>query len=266
MIGRWGRAAIKRVAAAGDTMSKPPRGVVALIYHRVGRRTEVTVDLPEWLFEEQISRIADGRRAMTLDSALTVLDADPPEGLDPVLITFDDGTADFAERALPILERYRIPTMLYLATEFVEQGRDFPDRGRPLSWAALRDAVSTGLVTVGSHTHSHPVLERLEPAAVADELDRSIGLIHDRLQVEARHFAYPRAVLARPDGEAEVRRRFASAAVAGTRPNPYRATDPFRLARSPVQVDDGLRFFERKLAGGMRLEESARRLKNAAMS
>lgn len=255
---------MKRTAALVDRVQAPDRGIVALIYHRVGRRTGVSVDLPEWLFEEQISRIAEGRRAVSLEFALAALDAGPPEGPDPVVITFDDGTADFIEVALPILERYQTPAILYLATAFVEQRRTFPDDGRPLSWGSLGDAVSTGLVTIGSHTHSHPVLNRLDRRAVADELDRSIGLIQERLGVGTRHFAYPKAILANPDGEGEVRRRFSSAAVAGTRTNPYRATDPYRLARSPVQVDDGLRFFERKLAGGMRFEETARRLKNAA--
>ena len=46
--------------------------------------------------------------------------------------------------------------------------------------------------------------------------------------------------------------------------NPYRTprsrgADPHRLARSPIQVSDGMQFFERKVAGGMALEDSFRR-------
>ena len=55
-----------------------------------------------------------------------------------------------------------------------------------------------------------------------------------------------------------VRRRFVSAALGGCRPNPYRGADPYRLFRSPVQASDGMRFFRRKVAGGMALEESLR--------
>jgi hypothetical protein len=64
--------------------------------------------------------------------------------------------------------------------------------------------------------------------------------------------------------------RFRSAALAGTRVNPYRTkqtpggTDPQRLARSPIQASDGMQFFERKLAGGMALEDSFRRAMNRA--
>jgi hypothetical protein len=97
---------------------------------------------------------------------------------------------------------------------------------------------------------------------VDEELDRSVSLIGERLGVEARHFAYPKALAGSPAADRAVRARFASAAVAGTRPNPYGRTDPYRLARSPVQVDDGLAYFARKVAGGMRIEDDLRRLIN----
>jgi peptidoglycan/xylan/chitin deacetylase (PgdA/CDA1 family) len=179
-----------------------------------------------------------------------------------VVVTFDDGTPDFVEEALPILVRHRVPATLYLATDFVERGRPFPGSGAPLSWSALADAVSTGLVTVGSHTHTHALLDRVPATEVDGELDRSIGLIGERLGVECRHFAYPKALAPTPAADRAVRARFASAALAGTRANIYGRTDPYRLARSPVQVDDGLGFFARKVDGGMRMEDDLRRLVN----
>ena len=119
--------------------------------------------------------------------------------------------------------------------------------------------MSTGLVTVGSHTHSHALLDRLEPDAVADELDRSRELIEDRLGTPADHFAYPKALAPSALAERAVRARFRSAALAGTRANPI-GTDVHRLARSPVQTSDRRRWFDRKLAGGMRLEDDLRRV------
>ena len=124
------------------------------------------------------------------------------------------------------------------------------------------DAVATGLVDIGSHTHSHALLDRLDPQHIASELDTSIGLIGDRLGVSARHFAYPKAVEGSPAAKTAVRERFASAAVAGTRPNPYGRTDPYRVARSPIQHADGMRWFERKVSGGMRFEDDVRRVLN----
>jgi peptidoglycan/xylan/chitin deacetylase (PgdA/CDA1 family) len=179
-----------------------------------------------------------------------------------VAVTFDDGTADFADVAMPVLVEHRVPVTLYVATEFVDEGRAFPDDGSPLSWSALRDVVSTGLVEVGSHTHGHALLDRLPPDRIDDELERSIELINDHLGVRAAHFAYPKAVMGSAAADAAVRARFDSAAVAGTHANRYGTTDPYRLARSPIQVSDGMRWFRRKVSGGMRFEDDVRRLVN----
>jgi peptidoglycan/xylan/chitin deacetylase (PgdA/CDA1 family) len=179
-----------------------------------------------------------------------------------VVVTFDDGTADVVEEALPVLAEVGVPALLYVATRFVEEGEDFPDEGRVASWSALADAVASGWLSLGSHTHSHALLDRLPDDRVADELDRSIELLGERTGVEARHFAYPKALAGSPAADRLVRDRFASAAVAGTRANRYGRTDPWALARSPIQVSDGMRWFAAKADGGLGLEDDLRRLAN----
>lgn len=254
--------AVKLLAATGDALTPPVAGTVVLCYHRVGAASGMAVDLPLDLFRRQLDWIAASGRAVTLDEALDQL-AHPGAGaVGRIVVTFDDGTADFADLALPELEERGIPAVLYLATAFVEEGREHPHGGQPLSWAALADAVETGVVTVGSHTHRHRLLDRLPPPEVDEELDRSIQLIADRLGRAARHFAYPKAVAGSAHADAAVRARFRSAALAGTRANPPGTTDPHRLNRSPVQVSDGFTWFRRKAEGGLRLEDSLRRTLN----
>lgn len=262
---RWGRVtlvptAVKIAAGALDAVRRPAAGLVVLIYHRVGARTGVRVDLPTPTFDAQIDALADTGSVLTMDAAVERLS----RGEDlrgHVVVTFDDGTADFVDDALPVLHRHGVPATLYVATAHIEERVDFPDDGRPASWAGLGDAVATGLVTIGSHTHRHVLLDRLPEPEVAADLDRSIGLIGDRLGVAARHFAYPKALPPSPAAEREVRARFCSAALAGTRANPV-GTDVHRLARTPVQTTDGDRWFARKLAGGMAFEDDLRRLVN----
>lgn len=252
---------VKVAARAVDLVRQPPRGIVVLIYHRVGGRT-CEVDLSAPVFDRQMRFLAEQSRPVTLDAALDMLAAPDPPIQDPVVITFDDGTADFADTAVPILERYGVPATMYLATSFVEEGRNFPDDGVPLSWQALRDVLATDLVTVGSHTHSHALLDRMEVGPAERELDLSIDLIQGRLGVTPRHFAYPKALCGSAPVRAAVRRRFASAAVAGGRPNPYGATDPQRLARSAIHVSDGVGWFRRKAGGGLGFEDVLRDVLN----
>jgi peptidoglycan/xylan/chitin deacetylase (PgdA/CDA1 family) len=256
------RTLLKVAAATADTARQPPAGLVILIYHRVGRRTPIEVDLPLGLFKEQVRFLAEQRRVVTLNQGLREIASSEGAQDSMVAVTFDDGTADFGDLALPVLTQHRVPVTLFLATRFIEEGVRFPAGGVPLSWNSVADALSTGLVEIGSHTHGHALLDRIPIDRVYDELDRSVQLIGDRLGRTTSHFAYPKAVLGSPAAELAVRDRFRSASLAGTRPNPFGTTDPYRLARSPVQVSDGLRWFARKAVGGLRLEDSLRQLVN----
>jgi peptidoglycan/xylan/chitin deacetylase (PgdA/CDA1 family) len=254
---------VKGAAVTADRLRAPRPGVVVLIYHRVGGGSGRELDLPTGLFDEQMAALAATQRVVTLGDALGPLTTpDPDETESRVVVPFDDGPADFVEVAVPILERHGIPVTLYAATAFIEDRLEFPDEGRPVSWSALADACATGLVDVGSHTHRHLLLDRLPAAEVADEIDRSVDLIGERLGRAPQDFAYPKALAGSAAAEAVVRDRFRSAALAGTRPNVYGRTDPYRLARSPIQASDGMAWFERKIAGGMALEDTLRQLLN----
>jgi peptidoglycan/xylan/chitin deacetylase (PgdA/CDA1 family) len=259
-----GRPLLKALAAGADVLRRPPAGLVVLIYHRVGRRASIETDLPLSLFDDQIAFLAEQADVVALDDGLRTIASRPSSSSSMVAITFDDGTADFAELALPVLAQHGVPVTLYLATAFVEERRSFPNDGDPISWSALRDACSTGLVSIGSHTHRHVLVDRTPPKEVDVELDRSIGLIGERLGVSAAHFAYPKAVPGSLAVDRAVRARFRSAALAGTRPNRFGATDPYRLARSPIQVSDGMRWFVRKARGGLALEDRVREVVNRA--
>ena len=119
---------MKAVAAAVDLVRPPGPGVVVLIYHRVGGRTASNVDLPAALFDEQIAELAAAGRLVSIDEAAELVagqvPADPADR--PVVLTFDDGTVDWAEEALPILARHRAPATFYVATDFVERQAALP--------------------------------------------------------------------------------------------------------------------------------------------
>lgn len=252
--------AVKVAAAGADLLRPSGPGLVVLIYHRVGARTGSEVDLATKLFDEQVGELSAAGRLVSLDDGLARLAAADLADR-PVVLTFDDGTADWADEAMPILVRHQAPATFYVATDFVDRGLSFPGDGKPISWAALADMASSPLVTVGSHTHTHALLDRADGPTAATELDRSIELIGEHLGVACQHFAYPKALLGSPAAEGAVRSRFRSAMIAGTRVNPVGA-DVHRLHRTPIQVSDGMRWFRRKAAGGMRLEDSARHVLN----
>ncbi len=105
-------------------------------------------------------------------------------------------------------------------------------------------------------------MDAIDGPAAEEEFARSVGLIEEHLGRAAEHFAYPKGVAGPPDVDAVVRRRFRSAALAAVATNRYAGTDPYRLARSPIQVSDGQRWFQHKVAGGMAFEGTLRNLLN----
>lgn len=254
----WTRTILKQVAAATDRVLPPAAGVVVLIYHRVGGGSTSEVDLDPAVFDAQLTHLAEQHRVLSLDVAVDALSSGQP--VEGVVLTFDDGTADFADVVVPALVRHQLPATLYAATRFIDEGIEFPWGAPPASWAALRDATSTGLVTIGSHTHSHWLLDRLDAEAIDNDLDRSIALIAEHVGAPPCHFAYPKALPGSPAAELAVRRRFRSAALAANRVNRAGHTDLHRLWRTPIQRSDAPQFFAGKARGGLRLEGELRSL------
>jgi peptidoglycan/xylan/chitin deacetylase (PgdA/CDA1 family) len=268
---------VKHAAMAADRVAPPPDGITILIYHRVGGGSDSAVDLTVDQFERQLEHLREHHRVITLDEAVTAVTAGRVEGWSEsqapatasspgqddrrqVVITFDDGTADFGDHAVPALARHDLPATLYVATKFVDEGLDFPWGAPPATWSALHEAAATGLVTIGSHTHSHWLLDRLDRSAIDGDLDRSTELIEREFGGGPRHFAYPKALPGSPAAEIAVRRRFTSAALAASRVNRPGRTDLHRLWRTPVQRTDDPSMFAAKANGGLRLEGEIRAL------
>lgn len=259
-IGTVARRGLRAAAVAYDRIAPPPPGAVVLAYHQVGAPRPGAVNLSRSAFDEQMAMLAEGRGGRPVVDLDDVVARVRPgaEARSAVSVTFDDGTADFVEHALPVLLRHEIPVALYLATAHVDEGRSFWGDGTVLSWAALRDACSTGIVTIGSHTHEHILLDRTDADRASADLDRSIGRIEDELGVRPTHLAYPKALAPTAAVGQVVRERFVSAALAGGRPNRPGHTDLWRLDRTPVVASDSLADVARKVAGGLRLEAAAR--------
>jgi peptidoglycan/xylan/chitin deacetylase (PgdA/CDA1 family) len=61
---------------------------------------------------------------------------------------------------------------------------------RPMSWAEMR-ALDPKVVTIGSHSMTHPSLPTLDPAMLDTEVSGSRALLEQRLQRPVETFCYP---------------------------------------------------------------------------
>lgn len=254
------RAALKDASFVVDRVRPPTPGIVILIYHRVGNGSGGEMVVSSDRFREQMRYLRDTQRVLTLDQAVDDL-AGASEIRPAVVVTFDDGTTDWVDHALPTLVEFEIPATFYVATKFVDEQLAFPQDGRAISWEGLAALRDSGVATIGSHTHTHALLDRLEPDAVAAELSRCDALIEDNLGITPRHFCYPKALAPSRAAAAKVESRYTTAVLAGTRANVADA-DLQRLARSPIQASDSDRHFRAKVAGGMATEDRLRETLN----
>lgn len=113
-----------------------------------------------------------------------------------VAITFDDGFANFAEQALPVLSRLGFPATVFAVPGYCGRRNDWPTQspGIPLlpilSWEGLGEVARAG-VEIGAHTMDHPRLTELEPGEAERQMRSSQAILEDRLGKPVRHFAYP---------------------------------------------------------------------------
>jgi peptidoglycan/xylan/chitin deacetylase (PgdA/CDA1 family) len=209
-------------------------------------------------FEHQLGYLMDEWEVVSLEDAIAR--SNEPDSHKLVVLTFDDGYSDTFTTAFPVLRSVGLPFTLYVSSGHVESGRSrYPDlAAEPLNWEMIGTMLESGLLTLGSHTHSHVDVRELSAGGIERELARCDDLIEERVGVEARHFAYPWGYWSQA-ADRLVRERYESA-VLGAAQSSASAWDPYRIHRYPIQLSDGMRYFPARLRGGLLLEERVRRL------
>ena len=112
-----------------------------------------------------------------------------------VVITFDDGCANVAKHAMPILARHGFRAIQFLVAgeiggrnEWDARDGEVPERlmdgGMVREWLAAGHAI-------GSHTLTHPNLSRRSESEVREQVTGSKKRLEDLFGVRIAHFAYP---------------------------------------------------------------------------
>ncbi|MEW9534337.1 polysaccharide deacetylase family protein [Microbispora sp. NPDC049125] len=111
----------------------------------------------------------------------------------PIVITFDDGYADFHTEALPVLDRHGFPCTVFVTSGWLDDaGAEAAGRplDRMLTWSQVREAAAHG-VEIAGHSHSHPQLDQIPRDMVRQELRRNKALLEDRIGGAVTTMAYP---------------------------------------------------------------------------
>jgi len=101
----------------------------------------------------------------------------------PVVLTFDDGYADFYSTAIPELRRWG-----YTATDYVIPG--FVGHPSFMNWSEVVRADALGF-TIGAHTMHHVPLASVSAASALSEMSQSKVVLQGMLRHPVSEFAYP---------------------------------------------------------------------------
>lgn len=182
----------------------------------------------------------------------------------PIVITFDDGFADFYTNALPIFQKYEMTATLYIATKYIDGTSEWlaglGEGNRPmLNWDEVA-AIHEAGIECAPHTHSHPLLDLLDSAEAYDEIAKSKSLLEEALHTKMYSFAYPGGIYSKAVREMVIQQGFTSACAVKRNMSSLN-DDPFALARLIVS-DISIEAFVALLAGKDVLWPPYERLRN----
>ncbi len=226
-------------------------GVRILLYHRVSDDDD-PLSLPPRRFRQQMEYLAaEGYRVVGLQEALAMLDAGrvPPR---TVGLTFDDGFADLADGALPVLTELGFRATVFITTGVTDGRLAFPwyKRQPPvLGWDAVVALDRDGTFRFEAHTVSHPNLLTVDDQRAEAEIRDSRRELEERLERPVTAFAYPAGLF----GAREQRLVAATGYVAAVscEAGVNRAgTERFALRRRQIDARDRLVDFRAKVGGG----------------
>ncbi len=229
--------------------------VPILMYHSLSSyaRYKKSTISPQF-FDEQMGYLASHNytpiSVTQFAHSITAANSELPER--PVVLTFDDGLADFYTIALPALRRYGFTASLYVVTAFVRGTSRWLERegqvAQPmLDWDQLAEISESG-IECGAHSHNHLPLDMLSEAAAREEIVRSRRILEERLDRQISSFAYPYGYYTSKVRRL-VREAGYSSACAVRYASSSLADDPFALARLPVASDTKVEDFAALVTG-----------------
>src|SRR6267143_1024418 len=182
---------VVEVAPSKAPIPSGPVTYVPILYYHYIRinpnprdRAGFSLSTPPAMFQSQLQYLANhGFHVIALHDAVVAIKNHSGLPSRPIVLTFDDGYADFFTTAVPILQSHG-----FTATSFVISGR--------LGWAGFMTpnqvvaADSMGF-TIGAHTVDHVALAAQAPARATWEMKQSKLTLEELLGHPVLDFAYP---------------------------------------------------------------------------
>lgn len=208
-----------------------------LTYHSLDESGSVTSVRPHHFREHMRSLARRGFAGISLAELLDAWNYSRNLPARPVVLTFDDGFANFLEHAAPLLCELNFRATIFAVSGRCGQTNDWRHQapGIPrlplLSWSELGQMATAGF-EIGAHSVTHrPLIELTQPEAER-EIVESKERIEQQLGRPVKTFAYPFGMFAR--AHCEVVRSWFRGACTVELGKASRANDRHQLPRLDV--------------------------------
>ena len=234
-----------------------------LVYHHVGPRRDGThrsLTVSPAAFERHVRWLArTGFEALSSADVIDWRRLGRPLPRRAFVLTFDDGYADLARFAFPVLRRYGFGAIVFLVSGRLGGTNAWDEVAgsgthRLLSANQVREWAAKG-IEFGAHGRTHADLTD-RSTDLAEEVERSATDLEGLLGYRTRSFAYPFGLVDEA-AVGEVRRTFDLAFTAHPGLNTI-WTDPHLLRRTMVQPGDTLLDLRFRLLTGSNLLDRVR--------
>lgn len=163
--------------------------VPVIMYHDILPKKQVFFDVTPSEFEQHLQLIQkQGLTPISYDQLVIHLRTGLPLPEKPIMLTFDDGYGGHYEYVYPLLKKYGYPGVfsIYTSKVGINSGRTH------VSWEQLREMAADPLVTIASHTVTHPDdLRKLSDDQLQTEVEESKRILESKLGIPIRYFTYP---------------------------------------------------------------------------
>ncbi|HIF30419.1 MAG TPA: polysaccharide deacetylase family protein [Planctomycetaceae bacterium] len=184
-------------------------GVAVITYHRVmpelnGKRVAPLSVTPKRFASHIASLLSTGCEPISIGELVRRQQSGVTSSAPTFAVVFDDGFESVHRFALPILQDLSVPATVFLPTAFLDTSSPMPfdawhhagEENVPVwTWRALSSKqadqmLNTGLIELGSHTHTHAHVGD-DVDAFKEDLETSVAVLRSKFGVESPHFSFP---------------------------------------------------------------------------
>jgi len=158
-------------------------GIIGLMYHRFEENKYPSTNIKLKDFKKQLEMI-ESQNINFINPKNFEDELVSNKKKRKVLLTIDDAFLSFYKNAWPILNKKKIPFILFVSTREVGSFNY-------MTWEQIKELQKSEFVEIGNHSHTHEYLVDENSSTIKDDILKSKQIFKDKLGVNSKFFSYP---------------------------------------------------------------------------